>query len=348
MISVKRIAVDLMLVFVAFLLLGELAFRLPGAVQKIAYDFDDEVGIRYRPNQVGVMFLGNFSVQTPEIVINNRGFRGGPIEPQRPSVLVSGSSEVVGPGVEENETLAASLELILGAEGFPHQVVSLGVGGHGPFHHSVITKRFVAELSPELVIVRASSGDRYFHRPTPEQLLAMKAKRLRNDQIANVSLFMPFLFNKVIAQLAVIKGEGERLKTMLKGEPQNPESAFAISQSLGEEMWDSKGRYWVSLMEEAEARDFNLVIVVPNPMALDADAFIASQLEAAAEKFPRTQVLELTTDMYPGTDSSRGSLGRWYADNYTLGYDPHGNAKHHRFVASSIVDSLDKAVLSKH
>jgi hypothetical protein len=345
MTSYRRIAIDVILILGVFGLIGELSFRLPGSVQKIAYSFDDELAVMYRPDQVGVMFLGNFSVQTPKIVINNRGFRGAPIEPARPSVLLCGSSEIVGPGSEEDETLPAQLERILGNANVPHQVINLGVGGYGPYHHRVVAERFVEELSPDLVIIRVSSGDRYFHKPTVSQLEQLRAARLRNDRVASISRFFPFLYNKLQAQLLVISTLRSSLFAAFNSDADERASVYAKAESTGAKMWDVESEHWIALMGDTEAQDFNLLFFVPNPLSRPADTLLADRLRETARVFPRVKVVEFDTDSYEVPQSKRDQLASWYADEYTLGYDPHGNAKHHAFLAAKIAEVTSKDLL---
>ena len=88
MASKKIIVIDTLATLALFLVIGEISFRLPGAAQAMRYAYDDELGSTYMPDQVAVAFQGNYSVQSPPITINDRGFRGVSWDSDRASILV--------------------------------------------------------------------------------------------------------------------------------------------------------------------------------------------------------------------------------------------------------------------
>jgi hypothetical protein len=341
-ISIKRIAVDAVLVVMLFIVVGELSFRIPGATQKLAYAHDPELRYLYKPDHTGVMFLGNYSVQSPPITINDRGFRGESIDPLRPSILVCGSSEVIAPGVEDGQTFSAKLERKLKVAGYDHQVINLGIGGHGPYHHKTIARRFVSELAPTHVIVRVSSGDRNFHRPTVEELEKSRQLRIRNDKISRVTLFFPFLHNKLRAQVDVIGSVFRELWAKVSGGPNVDRNVYGISEETGIAMWNANSDYWMQLVSDSRNEQFKLIFVIPNAQSLDADKLIAARLTSMAGSYENVSILELDAHDYSAPDIDGKQLAEWYSQTYTLGYDPHSNVRHQEFIADRLFRVLEE------
>ncbi len=342
LISTKTIIFDLMLVLVIFMIIGEISFRLPGSTQTIRYAYDDELGVAYRPRQTAVSFLGNFSVQSPPITINEQGYRGATADITRPSILICGSSEVFGPGISDNEVFSSQLESLLDAKGYRHQVLNLGVGGYGPYHHAVTANRYVRALAPSHVVVRVSSGDRFFKRPTESQLDNLRRLRERNDRIGKRTAFVPFLYNKMRAQSTAIKATYDSLFDFSDDELKEQTSVFATSEAAGIAMWDANNEYWLKLIADSVNHNFELIFLVVNPRSLAADEYIARQLALTAKEYTNVTVLELDSRRYSSTAENKTLSAEWYSREYTLGYDPHSNARHHALIAENIFDTLLK------
>ena len=108
----------------------EAYFRSPLAPTIMKYDFHPERFYSLTPNQQRVHeMLANFSVLSPPYRINADGFRGPNIARGKATIGMIGSSEVLGEGVEEKDTISAQLENSLGKS---LAVANLGVVGYGP------------------------------------------------------------------------------------------------------------------------------------------------------------------------------------------------------------------------
>src|SRR5689334_23113102 len=172
--------VTLCIVGMLVLMIGEIWARLPTTPKGIRYTYDEELGYRYMPNQIASSrVLGLFAVDTPPMVIDENGFRNSAVDWNRPIILALGSSEVVGPGVAEEDIWTGRLARLLRNESEDiFTVYNAGTAGYGPYHSSVVFRRFLEHhQKPVLVIVRASLSDSEFLPLTPDQLKEERNKK---------------------------------------------------------------------------------------------------------------------------------------------------------------------------
>ena len=74
------------------------------------HQFDAEIGYTYIPNQKSITWQGNYSIPSPPIGINSDENRGSETDWSKKIILALGSSEVMGPGIEDHQTWAVNLE----------------------------------------------------------------------------------------------------------------------------------------------------------------------------------------------------------------------------------------------
>ena len=98
------------IIIIIFYVIGEIVFRMPGTLNLMNYDFDPELGYIMTPGQRNSMGLANFSKLSPPIFINQDGYRNKSSNYSDTVVIALGSSEVLGAGVEDDETWSYLLE----------------------------------------------------------------------------------------------------------------------------------------------------------------------------------------------------------------------------------------------
>ncbi len=105
-----------------------------------------DLGHEHRPNSKA-------RLQGADIRINSLGLRGGEIEPLKPGqkrVLVLGSSNTLGWGVPEDQTMAALLQAGLGDRA---QVLNAGIGNYNASRYVHYFERRLRRLKPDVVVV---------------------------------------------------------------------------------------------------------------------------------------------------------------------------------------------------
>lgn len=331
-----RKILSLFLICVLFFFIGEIVFRLPISPKFITYDFDDELGPRLAPMQSGSMGLGNFSVISPPISINDDGFRGESIDWSRPIILALGSSELLGPGVTDNETWSARLtELMTNEIKNDPIVVNTGTGGYGSYHVSIVLRRFLEKhKKPELVIVRISIGDRLFFRLTPQELKQNHQSSRRNKLIKKYTKFAPFLFKKILAQMYVIK-------RLFVRNPQDKVLSYRYEQTVAaEEMWENHKEYWERTASLCLENNIQLLFYIHNPYNTPSEHTLFNKFQHRFRGNSLVNVFMLGHKPFNLFDQDISTRRKEYKEIYTLSYDPHANAAQHEIIARVLFEYI--------
>lgn len=175
------------LAFLFSFLVCEVAARLvfpappdPAREPQIVYVLSKEVGYLHLPNQRGWIDDGF-------VTINALGFRGSEPRSPRPSgvprLLVVGSSNSVGWGVQDDETYCALLERTL-----PEtlrkpavEVLNWSVSGYKLEHKEQLLRQYGLALDPDYVLLDFSDYDLFAPDATPQAAPASKPVSLPSD-----------------------------------------------------------------------------------------------------------------------------------------------------------------------
>lgn len=126
-------------------------FRDGGAFPHVnVYVEDAERGVRLRPFATEKIRFSKNPIT--HLRINSEGYRGGEYPPASPSVeevIVVGDSQVLGLGVEENETFSAALQRSLGERTL---VRNLGVPTYGPPEYNAVVAEALAKRPAKTVV----------------------------------------------------------------------------------------------------------------------------------------------------------------------------------------------------
>ena len=338
--ALKRLTWHLLVVGLVFLLIGELWFRLPWTTKLVVWQFDEELVSRLAAPQSRGIGLGNFSAVSPPMGINRDGFRNSEIDWTLPTILAIGSSELLGPGVEDNEVWTAIVsERLSVATGERITVVNAGSGGHGPYHHAVQLRRFLEKHPrPLLVLVRVSVGDRYFVKPDAAELDAARNRNLLSSQIKRYSEFLPFLVNKIQAQIVAIQDTLAQFRRVKRSAGRHEAPAVADA------MWQANASFWKEIASRATMFSVPVLFYVDGA---DGAASAERLSELLSQEFRGrgdvSVVLFGARDI--GLSTHDDTLRRrQYREQFTLGYDPHANVRLHRleaeFLTTLLIDRL--------
>ena len=185
--------------FLLCLIGAEVIMRLFSLDQTLRYVNDKELYWTFQPNQYGYIWMGQGSFKSPDIRINNVGFRGQDIDTSRattPRILILGDSYAFGAGVGEEETLAAVIKKHLAAQ--QPEVINAGVPGYGIFQTAVLLKRWIPILRPDVVVLIFPIGDilrqPFATKQEEEQFLSQQEKR---KKLRDISKFLTFVYRKM-------------------------------------------------------------------------------------------------------------------------------------------------------
>lgn len=173
----RRLLRKLAAALVAFTIsfgLCELAARIvfpappdPTRTPQIVYVYSKDLGYIHLPNQEGWIDDGF-------VTINALGFRGPAPQAPRPDdvlrVLVIGSSNTAGWGVNDDETYCTRLENQLPREslaGRPAEVLNWSVSGYKMEHKERLLRHYGLALKPDLLLVDFSDYDLFAPDDTP-------------------------------------------------------------------------------------------------------------------------------------------------------------------------------------
>lgn len=309
------------------LLIGELyirAFFLP----TLFYEPDPELGFVHRPHQRCISWLGNFSVPSPPLSFNSDGNRGSETDWEQTILLALGSSEVVGPGIEDSRTWCEVLEGLMreGDNGKHVVVVNGGIGGHGPNQHAVSLDRVLEQHTIDTAIIRVSVEDRNFGPPSD-----VVAKTALREFLRNETRFVRFLVTKAQAQIQPIRKAAVPYPFRQGGQTPDPQFGLAA-----ERMWEANEPYWTRSVDSAARHGIRLVFLVINPAGLEGNSFLARKLADLCHESANADVLELGPEHFGLQEVDVQERDAIFHRRFTLGYDPHANADQHRLVAISL------------
>ena len=298
------------------------------------HQFDAEIGYTYIPNQKSITWQGNYSIPSPPIGINSDGHRGSETDWSKKVILALGSSEVMGPGIEDHQTWAVNLEKKLRAESDDEgiEVVNTGIAGHGPFHHMVIFQRILADQKTAIdtAIIRVSVGDRYFRRPKRALPKSSLHKFLRDHTV-----FIRHLITRLNAQIRIFKRSFIPFPLRKKND-----TAHTRTLQMAEKMWSENKSYWNESIGNARQQQTKILFLVINPTDSAGETYMATQLSELCEILNYGSVLELGSERFGLETLSEKERQRVFERDFTLGYDPHANPKQHQIIAESLKEFL--------
>ncbi len=326
------------LAIVLTLLLGEVYMRLPFVLPRLEYEPDRELDGRLAPRQHGYVWLANMSLQSPAISINREGHRGVDREWRRPTILVVGDSEWFGAGVDDDEVWTSQLESDLNSPSRekPVQVVNASHPGFGPFHQAMVIERLLARHAVDAILVRVSPGQHQF-RPVPEgERDGRVAAAHRRATLRRWTKFLPFLVNKLEAQVPAIRAALTPHVLQRRREP-----GEGLSVAVGRAMAAEAMPWWQRMADHAEAKGAPLVFVVHDPVSAPAAAPLEAALRSVAAAHRAAHVVRLGPEAF-GLDPTAPTdqLRRALRTRLTIGLDPHANVLQHRLIAQALGRAL--------
>ena len=320
------------------LALGETYMRMPFLVPRLEYMPDRELDARLMPGQRGYLWLANMSMRTPPISVNREGHRGAEDDWRRPVILVVGDSEWFGAGVEDEEAWPRVLERRLNTPPRvpPVHVVNASQPGFGAYHEAVVIDRALTRHRVDALIVRVSIGQRNF-LPVPEtERDARLAAAERRSTLRRWSRFLPFLANKLEAQLPSIRSAFIPAALRRRGR-----SGDEFSERVGRAMATSAMPWWLRIRERAEATGTPVLFVLHEPIPSPATDALDVALKSLAERHPLAHIVRLGPEVF-GLDPTEpvDELRRTLRTRLTVGRDPHANPLQHRLIAWAMADAL--------
>ena len=320
-------------VVVVTLLLGEAYMRLPFVARRLEYEPDPVLGGRLAPNQFGYIWLAQMSLQSPPITINRDGFRGYETDWTQPVVLILGDSEWFGAGVTDDEVWTSRLEPALRADtALPTlQVVNAAHPGDGPYHQLVVARRVLATHRVEAILCLVAIEQRNFHSIPEGERGARFAEAERRQLIRRVSLFLPFLFNKIEAQLPSVR-QALRPSALRSADTSSDE----ITRAVERDMWQSSHQWWEHLAAEAAVRSIPILFVIQDLRHRPASDELAVHLQELARNFGTASATRIGPRDFGLGDVPRAELSRTLKQRLTLRRDPHANAEQHRMLAEAL------------
>lgn len=270
--------------------------------------------------------LANFSVLSPPYRINADGFRGPEILKLNPTIGLVGSSEVLGEGVREEETISAHLQKDLDDSLL---VTNLGVVGYGPEHHILVVEWAMEELALEALVVRVTVKQRYSYLREAADFPAEKAKKARNLKIRQVARSAPFLFVKAIHQFNSPLHSFQRyLKTF------EPVDELADEKTAAD-AWQANGKTWQAIIDIATNNDVPILFYIENGAGSRSENLLCRYLEQITQP-PMSTVVEMGPSFFGLGDIPVEQITAEFKRNYTLGFDPHGNSAQYKMLAKRI------------
>ena len=336
---IKKLILDFSIVLIMFLLLGETAFRLPWSSKLVNYDYDPVLGFKLSANQSNSMGLANFSILSPPIGINKDGFRYHDDNYQKHKIIALGSSEVLGPGVKDNETWTYYLEKKLRKNYRKDiSVINAGHGGYGPFHSSVRLKRIIKSVEGiDIAIVRVSISDRNFNKPEDSSLKQLKRNNKRNNKIKKLSKFLPFLANKLQSQIF-------HIKLRIKGNGRIEDLYDYEKADAAVKMWENNKPYFMEIIRTCSENNINAIFYIDN--AYDTPS--GNKLYELFYDFINNEnlpahIINLNSSYFDISGETVRERRSKFKQKYTLVNDPHANMAQHLIIAQVLFDYLTKS-----
>ncbi|MDQ3000588.1 MAG: hypothetical protein M3Y08_04930 [Fibrobacterota bacterium] len=340
--TAKRWAFQGLMILACFLIIGEIAFRLPYVPGLLRYEFDAQLGWRLVPDQKGCLFLGGMSYLSPPIGINQDGYRNSSLDWNGPMVLCLGSSEALGAGVKDNEVWTAQLTTLLNQDEATSGTVSVNAGGpgFGPYHSRILLERFLDRKRPEAVVVRVSLGDRNFLPPSPHTIVDMERSAERKRIIQSLSRFLPFLVNKLEAQKIAIAAT-------FQGDTKDPYAGSQEGAFTGEAMWERFRAQWSSMAQLCAMDSVPLTFVIDDPLETEAGARLRGLFEESFATQPLVGIQHFGEASFGLGGGSADERRKHYRERFTLKNDPHANREKHDLLARFVLRSLEPRLVGR-
>ena len=286
------------------------------------------------------MWLANMSLRSPTIVLNRDGHRGRHTEWSKPVVLVVGDSEWFGAGVSDESVWTQVLERELRRRpGLQEvQVVNASHPGDGAYHEFVVTRRVLAKHSVEAIIARISISQRNFGAIAPGDQAQRLEQASWRYRVRRVTKFLPFLANKLEAQLVSIRDAF--IPHMFRRQGR---SADWRTGSVGQKMWLEMHVWWMEIIALAGAKGIPVMFVVHDLEGTPATDVLLAHVEELAGRHENVHVSRLGPERFGLDTADREALRRIVHETLTLGRDPHGNALQHALVARAILADGDRS-----
>jgi len=336
-------ACEVVLICLLTLVLGEAYLRMPFVLPQLEYRSDGELDGRLAENQVGYLWLANMSLKTPPITLNADGHRGGITDWSRPVIVALGDSEWLGAGVEDGDvwTRVLERELRRGTRLSTVQVVNASHPGHGPYHEYVVARRLLRDHDVEALLVRVAIGQRAF-RPVPEEERTQHVQGAeRRAAVRRVTKVVPFLYNKIEAQLPSISAALR--PHLLRRAVETRDNAAPME--VGRAMAGEARTWWDQLADLAAARDVPVVFVVHDLEGRMSSVALEEALRGVAASHRGSYVVRLGPEAFGLDPSDPHELARLIRERLTLRRDPHANVLQHRLVAEAIAGYLKRTEL---
>jgi hypothetical protein len=142
-----------------------------------------------------------------------------------------------------------------------------------------------------------------------------------------VSEFLPFLINKVQAQ-------GIAIANTFRPDPAPAQHNSSLEPiALADEMWRAHGEWWVDVVSRASAAGVPVLFFVDGGDGSASNVRLAQLLSQAFpdQRQVRVALFDATAT---GLENDTGEVRRRrYKEEFTLGDDPHANARMHRLMA---------------
>jgi len=325
-----------LLVISMLLVLCESYMRFPFILQRLEYKIDDDLVSILKPSQKGYNWLGNMSFKSPPIEINSDGHRGIETDWSKKIILTVGNSEAIGCGVKETEVWTSCLESLVNDKSNPNQyeVVNAAHPGHGPYKQFFRMKRVLESHAVDLIIVRVDLADRYFNPINAETLShQIKLAGIRNN-IRTYTKAMPYLYNKIKAQIISIKATTKRIFSLKKKLKQ------VQSFEAGRKMWEKNYYHWEAMVELANNRRIPIIFMLYDIASTEGNAVIKQNLEKSIIQTNSNYLLRLGPESFNLTPGNSEMLWKQVAASLTIGRDPHANAYQHKLIAEKIFKYL--------
>jgi lysophospholipase L1-like esterase len=278
-------------------------WRYAGELKKRS---DDPIlGHEHVPNSEALL-------QSVDIRINERGLRGGPIEPLQPGqrrILFLGGSITLGWGVPEDQTLTSLIQQRFIVDGKQIQVLNAGIGNYNAERYTELFFTRLEDLKPTDIVVH------YFLRDAEKLDAGGGNFLLRNSELAvTVWIAMNRLFGPSGPQAL----EEHYMQVYYRQEP----GYQAMRASLQK------------LADYAKANNIRLT------MAMMPDVH---DLEDYRFGWIHERMAELAREMgYNYVDLLPAFSGLKPADVWAMPGDPHPNALGHKLMADTIYPFLSR------
>jgi len=327
----------LVLTGVFFLVIGEARMRAPFLVPRLEYEADRELGGRLRPGQTGYIWLANQSLQSPPVTIDEDGLRGDGVNWDRPAVICLGDSDGAGMGVNDDEVWTAVAERAVKGTSHEVEVVNACHPGHGPYQHAVLLERLLKKQTPRAVVVRVTMDDDSFGPLSEQRQDQLLAASERSAKIRAVTKFVPYLVNKLQAQLPALK-EGFSPWWLFREASATRDVGLALAAAR---FWERDGVFWRRMITLRGDASWPILFLIHAPYGRPSDLELERRIRELATSSSNVHVLTLRpTDFGLDPDVGLAAMKAAFRESQTLRRDLHGNARQHETIGLRVAETL--------